>query len=47
MVFFMIKSMTHWYILHQLDAIEREAFVDELTAIVMRYLFPTLAQDHS
>ncbi len=40
MVFFMIKTMTHWYILYQLAAIEREVFVDELTAIVMRYLFP-------
>lgn len=40
MVFFMVKSLTHWYILYQQAAIEREVFVDELTAIVMRYLFP-------
>lgn len=43
MVFFMIKSMTHWYILYQLAAIEREVFVDELTVIVMRYVFPSPA----
>ncbi len=40
MVFFMIKTMTHWYILYQLAAIERDVFVDELAAIVIRYLFP-------
>jgi len=40
LVFFMIKAMTHWYILYQQTEIEREVFVDELTAIVMRYLFP-------
>jgi len=40
MIFFMIKSMTHWYILYQQAEIDREVFVDELTAIVMRYVFP-------
>jgi AcrR family transcriptional regulator len=41
LVFYMIKTMTHWYILYQQAAIDREVFVDELTAIVMRYLFPS------
>jgi len=41
LVFFLIKSMTHWYIVYQQGAIDREVFVDELTAIVMRYLFPS------
>ena len=43
LVFYMIKTMTHWYILYQQAEIKREVFVDELTAIVMRYLFPTSA----
>lgn len=41
LVFFMIKTMTHWYILNQPAEIEREVFVDELSAIVLRYLFPS------
>lgn len=41
LVFFMIKTMTHWYILYQQAEIKREVFVNELTAIVMRYLFPS------
>lgn len=41
LVLFMIKTMTHWYILNQQAEIEREVFVDELTAIVLRYLFPS------
>lgn len=40
LVFYMIKSMTHWYILNQQSEVERTVFVDELTSIIMRYLFP-------
>ncbi len=47
LVFFMIKTMTHWYILGQENEIGREVFVDELTAIVMRYLFPSLSKESS
>lgn len=47
MVFFMVKAMTHWYILNRQTEIEREVFVDELTTIVVRYLFPSLAQGSS
>ncbi len=41
LVFYMIKSMTHWYILNQQAEIEREVFVGELTAMIVRYLFPS------
>ena len=44
LVFYMIKAMTHWYILNQQTDIERKVFVDELTAIIMRYLFPSPAK---
>lgn len=47
MVFFMVKTMTHWYILGQQNEIDRDMFVDELTAIVMRYLFPSLSKGSS
>lgn len=47
MVFFMVKAMTHWYILSRQTEIEREVFVDELTTIVMRYLFPSFASGSS
>jgi hypothetical protein len=39
--------MTHWYILSQQDEIERDVFVEELAAIVMRYLFPSLTKESS
>jgi AcrR family transcriptional regulator len=41
LVFVLIKTMTHWYIICQQVEIEREVFVDELTTMVMRYLFPS------
>lgn len=44
LVFNMIKTMTHWYILNQQAEIERKVFVDELTAIIIRYLFPSTAK---
>ena len=44
LVFYMIKAMTHWYILNQQTEIERNIFVDELTSIIMRYLFPSPAK---
>jgi AcrR family transcriptional regulator len=47
LVFFLVKTMTHWYILSQQTEIEREVFVDELTTIVMRYLFPSFAKRSS
>jgi len=45
MVFFMIKAMTHWYIIYQQDEIKRDVFIDEMTAIVMRYLFPSTVKE--
>jgi len=41
LVFYMIKSMTHWYILNQQAEIEQKVFVDELTFMITRYLFPS------
>ncbi len=41
LVFYMIKAMTHWYILNQQAEIERQVFVGELTAMIMGYLFPS------
>ena len=41
LVFVIIKTMTHWYILNQQTEIKREIFVDEMTEIIMRYLFPS------
>ncbi|MEN6473345.1 MAG: TetR/AcrR family transcriptional regulator [Syntrophaceae bacterium] len=41
LVFVIIKTMSHWYILYQQAEIERDVFVDEMTAIVIRYLLPS------
>jgi AcrR family transcriptional regulator len=41
LVFVLIKTMSHWYILYQQAEIERDVFVDEMTAIVIRYLLPS------
>lgn len=47
LVYFMVKTMAHWYILSQQTEIERDVFVDEMTAIVMSYLFPSRAEGSS
>jgi len=44
LIFNMIKSMTHWYILNQQAEIEREVFVGEMTAMIKGYLFPSIAK---